>query len=149
MSFYSAQNQKLAHFYLIRPSHIVLGSIYDNAFLGFQTHYHYHSRNMINICVKNNNPQVVARWLTQNWSNSYTDTWLSPSAIQSWLIVAACSPRVCSVNCCSHCNCRHWVFVICTKSFILIVRNSFYSFLLFLSFTFFQKNAIPLGVLTL
>lgn len=52
MSVYSAQNQKLAHFYLIRPSHIVLGSIYDNAFLGFQTHYHYHSRNMINICVK-------------------------------------------------------------------------------------------------
>jgi len=60
MNVYSAQNQKLAHFYLIRPSHIVLGSIYDNTFLGFQTHYHYHSRNMINICVKNNNlPQYL------------------------------------------------------------------------------------------
>lgn len=55
MSFYSALNQKLAHFYLIRPSHMMLGSIYDNAFLGFQTHYHYRSWNIINICVKNNN----------------------------------------------------------------------------------------------
>lgn len=55
ISFYSALNQNLAHFYLIRLLNIVLGSIYDNAFLGFQTHYHYHSRNIINICVKDNN----------------------------------------------------------------------------------------------
>lgn len=55
MSFYSALNQKFANFYLIKPSQIVLSSIYDNAFLGFQTHYHYRSRTIINICVKNNN----------------------------------------------------------------------------------------------